>query len=252
MATETLHLAASDLQDLIDVLSVTLAPPSADDANYTSMYLFTQRQPYGDVGEADMLVGMSSSIIACGTASIVADGELSQPWLLDSSAKKEITPLLGSWMKTFGNDVQVVLRIDSTGASTLSVLDNPDRSVRFLMESAEMWPADETIDILSGRRCDDRVEDEEGNFLPAGKRVMFSDKALDTLAKISKKTKCELSIVPVAHPASFILVEAGDWRGAVMSARYGFETDVDALEVEFYDPREDIEDVSESAIDSIE
>ena len=246
--SDVLTLAAADLQELIDILSVTTAPKSSDDPNYTSILVMTQRRAYGEVGQATLLVGMTSNVVTCGTYSVVTDGDLSQPYLISASTRSEISPILGSWMKEFGGDVPIRFTISSDHAK-ISVEGNSERALEFVVESAEMWPYDETLDYLTGKMCEDTVEDTEGNLLPAGKRVAYSAKALETLTKVSKKVKRDLSVIPTAHPASTLMVECGEWRGAVMAAEYPFDIDVDDLEVEFEDPRDDevdeVEDTQE-------
>lgn len=249
MTTSQIVLAASDLQELIDVCAVTLAPASADDQNYTSIFLTTVRRPYGDFGEATLLTGMSSTVIAAGIYSVVADGELKDPWLLSSASRTELSPVLKSWVKEFG-DPQVVMRVDGSGATTVQVAGSAERSLRFLMEPADMWPLDEVMGMLSGSSATADVYDKDEHPLPAGKRMMFSSKAVETMVKISKKIRRDVSIIPVLHPASIILMECGEWRGGLLAAEYPYDVDVDEPGVELVDPRED-EAVTSTGLDSV-
>lgn len=249
MSTSQIVLAASDLQELIDVCAVTLAPASADDQNYTSIYLTTVRRPYGDYGEATLLTGMSSTVIAAGIYSVVADGELKDPWLLSSASRTELSPVLKSWVKEFG-DPQVVMRVDGSGATTVQVEGSAERSLRFLMEPADMWPLDEVMGMISGSSATADVYDKDEHPLPAGKRMMFSSKAVETMVKISKKIRRDVSIIPVLHPASIILMECGEWRGGLLAAEYPYDIEVDEPGVELVDPRED-EVVNSKSLDSV-
>lgn len=236
MSQSTITIAAGDLLDLIEVCAITLAPAKADDQNYTSIYLATQRAAYGDFGQASLLTGISTTMIAAGIYSVVADGELKQPWLLSSASRNELVPVLKAWVKEFG-DAQVVVRVDDSGATTIQVEGSAERSLRFLMEPADQWPLEEAMGMISGSSATADVKDKDGHPIPTGKRIMFSAKALDILGKVAKKMKREVSLIPVAHHASIILVECLDWRGGVQAAEYSYDSETDEPNLELNDPR---------------
>lgn len=244
MATSQIVLAASDLLDLIDICAITLAPASADDQNYTSVYLATTRQDYGDVGQADLLVGVSTTMIAAGTYAVVCDGDLPDAWLLSAASRNELSPVIKSWVKEFG-DPQVVIRVDDSGATTIQVEGSAERSLRFLMEPADSWPLHEALGMISGSTAVADVEDKDGHALPTGKRIMFSAKAMDIMSKVAKRMKREVSLFPALHHASIILLECETWRGGVQAAEYSYDAEVDEPDMELIDPRRRSTDVDE-------
>lgn len=239
--SSSITVAASDLSRMLSILADTAAKPNANDLNYPAIALFTRRGSMGaEVGEATFLCGISTSMSTVGTESIVGFGELQGVWLLTPSARMELMPVLGSWIKE-DPECQVSITVGESGATTVKMESATDRAIRFYMRPDDgTWPMDEACDMLTGEASQEVVTDRDGRELPAGKRIRLSAGTLNSLAKVAKKTTLgSVDIIIPAHPASVLLVESDSWAGAILGEEYMPDTDVMGREVEFMDPRRD-------------
>lgn len=236
MSTSTVIVSAVDLYRMVDLLSITAAKSNSGDDNYPAIVLFSRRGSFGEeVGEASFLCGASSRVSVSGTEAIVAHGELDGVWKLTPTGRNEVMAMLKSWVRE-DKEAQVKIRVSDTGSTTMSLVDADDRAVRLYLEPSEGWPVSEVFDMISGRGCEDEVEDKDGRVLPAGARVRLSDTTLDSLSKVAKRMGGSLDLLVTAHPASVILVEKDSWVGAVMGEEYPCDIDVEGRESEFFVP----------------
>lgn len=232
--SEKLIIEASELKNLIEILGLTVA--NNDDPAYSAVYLATLRTEYGEVGKADILTGLSIQGSVVGSFACECAGQWKSPWLLPAAGRKELVAVLGSWVKEFG-EINVVFTVND-GFATVQVEDAAERSLRLVLEDASDWPVDMVAAMIDGSHSKQEVEDSQGNILPAGKRVKIAGSTLAVVSKVAKRLKRDMSFIPVQHPASVVLLECDTWRGAMVAEQYPFEWDVNAPEMEFYDPRD--------------
>lgn len=239
--SDKIILDAASLKNFIEVLGLTAA--NNDDPAYSALYLATLREDYGEVGQADVLSGLSTQGTVAGAFTVEVTGQWKDPWLLPATGRKELAAVLGSWIGEFG-EVNVAFTVNE-GFATVQIVDAAERSLRLVLQDAYDWPLNEVAAMISGERSQEEVEDSEGNILPPGKRMKVAGSTLATVVKVAKRMKRDMSFISVAHPASVILLECDTWRGAMISEHYPANWDVTAPEMEFYDPRQlDIEPVA--------
>lgn len=169
-------------------------------------------------------LGYADGLFA-GVSSVAASGNLEDGLVIPVDSVSTVVSFLKEI--TASADEEVDIQVESySDTMTFTPLVGGQKTLKLLGLPTDDYEIDLARAMLSGEQSSDTVQDFEGEKdLPDGKRLTFGKDIVKLLGQIAGATG-NISLYPVAHPCSVILIDADNYRGAFVADRYAADADV--------------------------